>query len=253
MKQAAASMPNLDSFRRTRGKQAMKIYLMVADQKDDRSAKSFGVWLLFDFIFRYFGTYAAIEHLFWMDKAAEKSLKDQLAALYDGRSTAKDLSEYLQKRIEDVVACHTTIAAWFEKGDGRRRTFGVTDKKLDRYELCSRYMDHLISAIPHWLTETVQLGNELKKVHALIVGGYDVTQPFLEKFLLSMSYTTLIGKKVIESPHEGHGRREGIPSRILTSGHTTYPQQPRGPQRGGPCCSWFLSGGHVTQRRSWTR
>jgi hypothetical protein len=199
MKQAAKAMPNLDSFRHTRGKQAMKIYLMVADKNDDRSAKSFGMWLLFDFIFRYFGTYAAVEHLFWMDKAAERSLKDQLAAFYDGRSTAEDLSRYLQKRIEDVVACHTTIAAWFEKGDGRRRTFGVTDKKLERYELCSKYMDHLISAIPYWLNETVQLGTELKKVHALILGGYDVTQPFLEKFLLSMSYTTLIGKKVIES------------------------------------------------------
>jgi hypothetical protein len=172
---------------------------MVTDERQELQAKSFGVWLVFDFVFRYFGTYEAVEHLFWMDNAAEQRLKGQLAAYYDGRSTAQDLSKYLQKQIEDVVACHTTIAAWFEKGDGRRRTFGVKDAKLNRYELRSRYMDHLISAIPYWMDETELLGKELFAVHAMIIGGYDGTQMFLEKFLLSMSYTTLIGKKVIES------------------------------------------------------
>jgi hypothetical protein len=177
MKKAATAMPNLDSFRRSRGKQAMKIYLMVEDPDPDRRAKSFGVWLLFDFIFRYFGTYEAVQHLFWMDKEAEKSLKLKLKAFYDGDLTEQDLSKYIQGRIETVVACHTTIAGWFEKGDGRRRTFHTKDDRLDRYELCSRYMDHLITVIPYWLTETMKLGVELNKVATMTVGGYEETQP----------------------------------------------------------------------------
>ena len=197
MKKAAAALPNLDSFKRSRGKAAMKIYAQVAHP--DHPAKSLGVWLLFDFIFRYFGTYKAVEHLFWMDKAAEQSLQLQLKTFYENEEDQAALSIYLQQRIQEVVTCHTSIAAWFEKGDGRRRTFGMTDERLQRFDLCSKYMDHLISAIPHWLFDTAQLGEELYRVSTLVTGGYEDARPGLEKFLLSLSHTTLIGRQVLDN------------------------------------------------------
>ena len=194
MKKAASELPSLSNLYGSREKEAMKIYLKIAD--DCQKAKSLGVWMLFDFIFRYFGNYEAVAHLFWMDKAAEQDLKHTLKAFYENAIQEEDLSKFVQQRMREVVTSHTTIAAWFQQGDGRRRTFRKEDARLKRYDLCSKYMDHLISAIPFWLPEALMLGEELWRVNAALVNGYKETEDYLEELLISLSRTTLIGRKV---------------------------------------------------------
>ena len=195
MKSAARHLPDLDSFTRSRGKQAMTIYRKVSHA--DYPEKSLGVWLLFDFIFRYFGQYAPIEHLFWMDAYDEKEFKSWLQGLYSGSMSSEEFADLLCNRVLRVVRCHSTISAFFEKGDGRRRTFPKDDPRLGRYGLCSRYVDHLLSAIPLWLQECLQLGEDLQVVLESIHSSDDAScSKALEEFMLALSKATLLGKMI---------------------------------------------------------
>ena len=197
MKKAASAMTMPDKLDDGRERQAMTIYLKIADK--EQRAKSLSVWLLFDFIFRYFGTYEAVAHLFWMDKAAELDLKTQLKKFYENVSSEADLSKYIQLKMREVLTCHTTITGWFQEGDGRRRTFRLIDPRLERYDLCSKYMDHLISAIPMWMEGAMLLGEQIWNISSKLVDGPMETKDNFEKFLLSLSRTTLIGRKIADS------------------------------------------------------
>ena len=132
--------------------------------------------LPFSFVFHVF------RNLF-DDKAAGSALVDRLTHFYEGAIEEAELAMYLQLKLREVVSCHTTIAGWFMRGDSRRRTFPNGNHRLTRYELCSKYMDHLISVIPHWLSDVRQLGQELCEVSAAVGEGYEESRKPMEAFL----------------------------------------------------------------------
>ena len=205
MLRAAEALPALDSFLRQRAKDAARIYAKIPNE--NRPA-AMGVWLFFDCIFRYFGTIKAIEYIFWTDDLTSTTLFNLINEYCQNPEKKEDLLYFCSERIIRVLGLHTTIAVLFEQGDGRRRTFRFNDIRLQRYNLCSKYLDHLLSALPDWFDKATELGHELHELTTTCerqTTEYNAIAEKLETFMVSLSKITLLGRS--EKPSDSLGDR----------------------------------------------
>ena len=110
MTKAADHLPDLDSFKRQRVKDSMRIYSQKANPKHiQKSFEKMAALRFCLFFFTYFGTFETAQHLFWMDKTTGNALVDRLTHFHEGAMEEAELAMYLQLKVPEVVSCHTTI------------------------------------------------------------------------------------------------------------------------------------------------
>ena len=197
MNQAVAGLPALESFCRGRPKDAWKLYQKV--QVDNMPMKM-GLWLFFDCIFRYFGNMEALNYFFWPDSESTQTMATLMFEFEHDLVSSNELCKELCNMIVEAVSLHASISCLFQEGDGRRRTFHTDDDRLRRFNLCSKYLDHLLSAMPYWMEECLLLGRCLETLYeqckkCLNDDDIEKARIAIEAMMVGLSKITLLGRK----------------------------------------------------------
>ena len=114
MTKAADHLPDLDSFKRKRVKDSMRIYSQKANPKHIQ--KSFERMAALR-VFVFFCVFSPISeplkqrsiYFGWTKPLEMLALVDRLTHFHEGAMEEAELAMYLQLKVPEVVSCHTTI------------------------------------------------------------------------------------------------------------------------------------------------
>ena len=181
----------LDTFTRSRGKQAGDLYVKLHKDMQPHCTQSqiMATWLVFDIMFRYFGNMEVLK-LSVLHPDYYPQLKPYL-----GNEEEQGLA--IVSVVDVALKPFSCLTPLFAPGDGRRRCFPAGDSRVQRHNLASRYLDHVLSAIPFWTAESVKAGQLMEELCTSIQEQQSDQEVFqkCEALMLHMATLTLVGRK----------------------------------------------------------
>ena len=142
----------------------------------DRCVTAHGLasWLLANCIFRYLETISFMDDVVFATPGAAEALVSFNIGLF-------------LMQIKRNIKLRSTFAAYFNRGDGRRASFGVK-VEVPRIARNSRLIDHLLEAIPLWASTVTRAADHLQAVFdAISDGNYSNAARAIEDLMSSLS------------------------------------------------------------------